>query len=116
MTPIYQFDRGETIILALDAVSGDPTTATPIAAHVRPLSGAQMRPSATAPSSASFTITPRSAAGDDPAGWTLTIDAATSATLDAGAYYADMMFTIGGSTFITDGVMLNILEPATVMS
>ncbi len=112
MTP-YIFQRGETISLALDVVSGNPLSVSSVTAQMKAVPpGRTTVPSGTA-IAANFTVTSRAAAGDIPAGWTLTIAAATSATLTAGAYLADALLNVAGGVVITDQVAIRIRDAVT---
>ena len=112
MTP-YIYQRGETISLALDAVSGDPTGVTAITAQVKAVPAGRTMVPAGAPVAATFVPVARAASGDVPAGWTLTISAATSATLTAGLYQADARLVIAAGVIITDAVSIRIRDAVT---
>jgi hypothetical protein len=107
MTP-YVFQRGETISLALDAVTGDPLTVSAISAKLKAVPPGRTTVPDGASVAASFVIAPRAAAGDIPAGWTLTIPAAVSATLAVGSYLADAKLDIGSGTIVTDSVAIRL--------
>jgi hypothetical protein len=109
MTP-YIFQRGETISLALDAVSGDPLSVTTITANMKAVVPGRTSVSAVTPVAAAFSISPRGAAGDIPPGWTLTIPAATSAVLSAGSYLADAKLSVGGGVIVTESIAIRIKE------
>ena len=109
MTP-YIFQRGETISLALDAVSGDPASVSAISAKLKAVPPGRTSVPALAPVAASFAIVSRAAAGDIPAGWTLTIAAAISAALTPGAYLADARLEVAGGVVVTESVALRIRE------
>lgn len=112
MTP-YVFQRGETISLALDAVTGDPLIVTALTATMKALAPGRTYVDNTAPVAASFEITPRAALGDNPAGWNLTIAAGVCAGLSAGAYLADAKITAGSGIIITDSVAIRIQPSVT---
>ncbi len=109
MTP-YIFQRGETLSLALDALAGDPLAVSAIGASVKAVAPGRTGVSAVAPVAAVFDIAARAASGDIPAGWTLTIPAAVSATLAAGSYLADARLVIAGGVVITDSVAIALRE------
>lgn len=106
----YTFQRGETISLALDAVTGDPLSVTAISAAMKAVAPGRTSVSAGTPVAAVFAITPRAAQGDIPPGWNLTIDAASSAALAAGSYLADATLTVGGGVVITESVAIAMRE------
>jgi hypothetical protein len=112
MTP-YIFQRGETISLALDAVTGDPLTVTGISVVMKAIPPGRTGVSQDTPVAANFSISPRAAAGDIPPGWTLTIDAATSAMLPPGAYLADARLEVAGGVIVTDPVAIRIKPSVT---
>jgi hypothetical protein len=107
----FEFARGETISLALDAVEGDPASVSAVAARLKPVGAGGTVVAAGAAVAASFAVTSRAAAGDDPAGWTLTIGAAESQALKPGLYRADARIEIGSGVVITDAISLRIVEP-----
>lgn len=112
MTP-YVFQRGETISLALDTLSGDPATITTITAQLKAVPAGRTTVPAGVPEAATFDVSPRVAAGDVPAGWNLTIAAPVSAALLAGSYLADAKLTVAGGVIITDSVALRIRDAVT---
>ena len=109
----YVFTRGEDIAIALDALSGDPTTVSAISAALKPLPAWRAVLPTGTPAAASFTITPRVATVDVPAGWTLRIPALVSATLKAGNYLADALLQIAGGVAITEQIGIRVREPVT---
>ena len=68
---------------------------------------------AAAPVAAAFNITPRTASGDVPAGWNLTVGAAQSALLPAGHYLADARIEVGGGVIITESIGITLRESVT---
>lgn len=109
MTP-YIFQRGETILLALDAVAGDPLSVTAMSAAMKAVAPGRTSISAGTPVASVFAISPRAAQGDIPPGWNLTVDAATSATLAPGNYLADARLDVGGGVVITESVAISVRE------
>ncbi len=109
MTP-YLFQRGETISLALDALSGDPLSVSVISASMKAVAPGRNVVDAAAPVAATFTIAPRGASGDIPAGWNLTVAANVSAGLPPGTYLADAKITAGGGVIITDTIAVRIQQ------
>ncbi len=109
MTP-YIFQRGETISLALDAMSGDPLGVSAISAQLKAVPPGRTIVPPGAPVAASFVVLPRAAAGDIPAGWTLIISAASSALLSAGAYLADARLEVSGTVIVTDSVPIRVRD------
>ncbi len=112
MTP-FTYQRGETISLALDAVRGDPATVTSVTAQMKALATGRNSVDPLTPVAASFAVTGRIASGDIPAGWTLTIDAATSSGLSSGNYLTDARLSIGGGVVITECVAIRIRDAVT---
>jgi hypothetical protein len=112
MTP-YTFQRGETLTLALDAITGDPLSVSGISAVMKAVPpGRTGVPDGTAVA-ATFAIAPRAAQGDIPPGWTLTIPAATSANLAPGAYLADARLVVAGGVILTEPVAIRIKPSVT---
>lgn len=109
MTP-YTYQRGETISLALDAVTGDPAQVTAISAAMKAVLAGRSEASATTPVSASFAIAARPAVGNEPPGWTLTIPAPVSASLLPGAYVADARLEIAGGVIVTESVAIRLKQ------
>jgi hypothetical protein len=109
MTP-YTYQRGETISLALDAVTGDPAQVSAISASMKAVPPGRTEAPASAPVSASFAITARPASGNDPAGWTLTIPALVSASLSPGAYVADARLEVAGGVIVTESVAIRLKQ------
>ncbi len=112
MTP-YIFQRGETISLALDAVSGDPATVSALTAQLKAVPPGRTSVPAGVPISASFSVAARASSGEIPAGWTLTIPSAASAVLSAGAYLADARLVVAGGVVITEQVSIRVRDAVT---
>lgn len=111
--PPFVFQRGETISLALDILSGDVALADAIVAEMKALPPGRTTPPPDAPPAARFAIASRAATDDVPAGWTLTIPAATCAGLPAGAYVADARIEVGGGVVLTESVAIRLREAVT---
>lgn len=94
MSTVYTFQRGETVLIALDVVSGDQTTVTSITGSLKQ----QLAPGTETP----FNISARAG------GWTLTIDAGISATLAAGFYLAQATLEVPGQIVKTDPVQVRL--------
>jgi hypothetical protein len=109
MTP-FVYQRGETISLALDAVSGDPAGVSIISAQLKAVPPGRTSVPAGAPVAASFTVAPRADSGGIPPGWTMTIPAATSAGLASGSYLADARLEVAGGVIITESVALRLRD------
>ena len=109
MTP-FTFQRGETLLLALDAVDGDPALVSSISAHIKAVPAGRTMAPASAPVVATFAITPRVANGEIPAGWTLSLSAAQSSDMTPGAYVADARLTVAGGVIITEPVAIRLRE------
>jgi hypothetical protein len=107
----FIFQRGETISLALDAVTGDPASVTGINAVLKALPPGRTEVPAGSPVAASFAISARAAAGDIPAGWTLTVPAPVSATLSPGSYLTDARLEVASGVIVTEPVAIRI-KPA----
>jgi hypothetical protein len=105
----YVFTRGETIVLALDALVGDPLTVTAISAKLRVIPPGRTTISPSAPVAATFTVMSRAANGSVAAGWDLV---AASTGLAAGRYGADARLEIAAGVIITDMVLIEIREGA----
>ncbi len=113
MTP-YIFQRGETISLALDAVSGDPAVVSAISAQLKAVPPGRTSVPPGEPVAADFAISTRTAQGDIPAGWTLVIPALASAGLQPGAYLADARLEVGGGVIVTEPVAIRIRQAVTL--
>lgn len=111
--PPFTFQRGETILIALDAVTGDPLTVTAIDAAMKAVPPGRTGVPDGAPVAAQFSAGPRAAAGDIPAGWTLGIDAATSATLAPGNYLVDARLAVAGGVIVTEPAAIRIRPSVT---
>lgn len=109
----YVFARGATIQVLLDVIEGNPAAIASIEARLRKLKPGKVTLDAAAPIAAVFDVSSRAASPDVPAGWTLTIDEATSISLAAGSYLADAKIVVAGGTITTDPVRVQITEPAT---
>jgi hypothetical protein len=112
MTP-YTFQRGETISLALDVVTGDPLSVTSISAVMKAVPPGRTAVPQGAPVAATFSISPRVSQGDISPGWTLTLPAATSASLSPGAYLADARLEVAGGVIVTEPVAIRIKASVT---
>jgi hypothetical protein len=105
----FSFQRGETIALALDALTGDPALVSSISAVMKAVAPGRSHPAPGAPVAATFSAALRAADGTIPAGWTLTIPAQISAGLAPGPYVADARLTLpNGDITISDSITLQL--------
>lgn len=109
----YTFQRGETVLLALDAVQGDPTSVSSVTAAMKPVAAGRTMIDPAAAVAATFAVTTRAAAGDVAGGWTLTIPAAVSAALAGGTYLADARLVVAGAVTITEPVAIRMVDAVT---
>lgn len=103
----YVFQRGETVAVALEIVSGTFADVTAISAAMKPLAAGRSSVDA------AVAAVPLSIAADGTAGWTLTLDAAICAALSPGSYAADARLVVGSGVVITDPVAIRIVEAVT---
>ncbi|MDE2302424.1 MAG: hypothetical protein KGK11_07665 [Sphingomonadales bacterium] len=111
----YARVRGETIAIALTDSGAVPGGEALLASALRPIPPGHVAPLANVPDAAPMTIAYRAAGAGLPAGWLLTLDAATSATLPAGRYLIDLRVTdASGTVTITSPALVLLSEPATL--
>lgn len=114
----YLFARGEEIVVALDVVTGDPDAVDATVAKMRKLEAGRNDLEPLAAVAAEFDVTDREAdelaVPPTPAGWTLTVSAGVSATLETGRYLADAQQSMLGILVTHDPIVIEIYEPATV--
>lgn len=113
VTPTYTFSRGETIILALNLISGGVLgDVTAIEAVVRRFGIGAVTLDPAQPIDASFTVATRSPVGLDLGGWTLEISPTVSEALAPGLYLADARLTLVSREMITSSVIIEVREAA----
>lgn len=95
MSTVYSFQRGETVLIALDVVSGDQSTVTSIIGSLKQ----QLAPGMEVP----FNILPRTG------GWTLTVEPGVTATLIPGFYLAQAEIQVPGQLVKTDPVQVRMI-------
>jgi hypothetical protein len=110
---MYVFQRGETVSLALQIVSGDPAAVTAVTAAIKPVTPGRGTPDPAVPVAARFAVSFAPAAGDQPARWLLTLAPAVSAGLVAGSYLADARLQVAGGVSITETVALTLRDAVT---
>lgn len=112
---IYPIPRGSTVSLFVEAVSGDPTTATSPVAKAKPVSS-PLSPAPDSTVAAVLTITPVAAAasGDVGPGWTITLTAIQTAGLAAGFYMLDFACTAAGAEIVIAPVLLQVTNAISV--
>jgi len=110
----YTFRRGASIRLELDALSGDVGIVQSVKAELRKGAPGTTNLNGGEPAVAAFTTTPRAAAGDVPAGWSLAISATDSAKLAKGIYIADARLIFSATDAdVSERWLIEIEEPAT---
>ena len=101
------FRVGEDILIALDAITGDPTTVSTIAAVLRPCTLAAGVPAFNPEiPGVAMTVTNRAAAPPIAAGWNLALLAASTTALPAGLYAVDAELLLGSGVVITDNSLI----------
>lgn len=107
----YNFHRGETIVVALDAVSGDVAIVSEATAKIRRLN-ARRDGFATGAAASAMTVSPRPASGDVPAGWDISMSGAATANLAPGHYGIEAQLIVGGGVIKTDFAPVRMLDAA----
>lgn len=111
----YILKRGETLTIFLDDMDGIAPDVESVTARLRPGIASKRAVDPDAAAVADFDVVPRAAEGDDPAGWSLTLSAATTAGIDTGFYLVDARLVMdGGTEIVTDPLAIRMTEPATV--
>lgn len=114
MPMTYRFQRGETIMIALEAIgatSDDIAGVASVGAVLKPTIGEQYVAPAPTPATATFSVTPRVAANGIGPGWDLSIDAATSAAIAPGLYATNAALTLlSGAVEKTEALFIRIEE------
>ena len=113
MAHAFTFCRGDTIALALQCTSGDPTMVTSVRATLRPaLYANSYTPSGLWPSSATL-VSYNPASSPALPYWLIAVPAANSAALSSGQYALDAELNISGIVVTTNAAMINLQEPST---
>lgn len=112
--PEFTVKQGATLALELDALQGDVGTVTSILASLRKVKSSSYVLTGAEPEAADFTVTPRAAVGDVPAGWSLKLPPSITATLETGIYVADARLAFGvDDAEITQSWTVKVEAPAT---
>jgi hypothetical protein len=112
--PQFIFQRGETISLALDALTGDPLTVSDVSAVMKAVAPGRTSVAPDAPVAAAFAIQARAADAENPAGWTLSIPALVSSTLQPGVYAADARLEMAnGDIIVSETVDISVRPSVT---
>lgn len=95
MSSVFVFRLGGPIALFLEAYAGDPASVTAVSARIRRMNHDRSDYLDDAPSTA-MQVQFQAAAGQQPAGWHVTIPAATAPTFKPGFYGVDIWLNNGG--------------------
>jgi hypothetical protein len=106
---VFDYTIGGTVVLELDAESVDPAVVA-VSAAMRRLNHDRSEFKDGSPS-VPMTITPRAAAGNNPAGWHVVLSAVASAALEPG-YYGANAWLSAGEPFATERVILHLRRAA----
>jgi hypothetical protein len=115
MATTYIVRRGETLTLYLEAVTGDPTTASNLTVKLKPAQNGAAPP-ASVPAVATLQTTYQ-ATSPGPGilpGWYILITAVQSAALALGSYFTDAAFQVAGSQFVTDPICIVAVDPTSI--
>lgn len=108
---IGEFRKGEDIVLALDAMTGDPSTVSAVTAAMRKVRFYGTGLTIEDGEPIAVTVTARAAQGNVPGGWTLLVPASVTRDLDLGTYGFDARLEIGSGVEITDQTaVINLSE------
>jgi hypothetical protein len=108
----YSYRVGETILVGLDAISGDASIVGSVTSQLRSI----VPGGAPGPVVATFAVVARPATITPPAvaGWNLTVTAAASALLAPGSYVMDARLALtGGVVEYTDPLQISLVAPVT---
>ena len=111
---VYEFQRGETILMAIDVTTGTKASVSAITGNIRALADGEYEVAAAATVAASFDFTEREALGSVAEGWDAEIPGSESIDLDAGDYLADVRMVVSSKPYVTDPVIIRIKEPETL--
>ena len=107
MMLIGEFRRGGDLAVALDVVQGNVAQVTAVTAVLAPArrsaGGFELIPGGV---TVALTVVSRAAAGDIPAGWTLSLTGTATAALAAGVYGIDVRLALGSAVVITETTAL----------
>lgn len=109
----YNFYRGETIRLFLEAVgaSAEEMAIVTGASATLKLALGDAVPPAETPASATFSVSASVPSGDDPGGWYFTLSKAVSEDLEPGLYVTTARLELaGGDADLVDPIFLRIRE------
>ena len=110
---IGTFRVGEDVSVAIDLVEGVAGDAGTVTAQLFRSTSATSFARAARSAGVALTVASRSASGDDPAGWNVTLTAAQSANLRPGVYGIDARHTVGGrQVVLTEATQLIRLTEA----
>jgi len=112
VTPIYRYQRGETIVIYLEAVNPAPGAldmVEDVTAVLKQAINGRLVPPESAPVKATFAVAPNGGGDTVGAGWTLTLDAVATAALDPGAYVTNAVLRfVGGAVEKTEPLVIRI--------
>lgn len=111
----FTVKRGETLTILLDDIDGIAPDVGSVTARLRPGIASKRAVDPDAEAVADFEVAARAAEGDDPAGWSLILSAATTAGIASGYYLVDARLVMdAGTEIVTDPLAVRMTEPATV--
>lgn len=109
----YICKRGSDFTIVIEAIEGDRTSVTAVAAKMKKFKGGPIEmPGDTVPASATFTVAALAPATGFLGGWSLTLAAAVTAALPAGNYLADATFTVAAKDFIDGPIIIEVKNVA----
>lgn len=112
---VYTVHCGETATFFVEAVTGDPTTATSPICKLKAITAANA-PMPDESVAAVLTLTPVLTAAAPPIGpgWLISISSGQSAALSPGYYVADFACSLGGAVIATDPVILQLVNAVSI--
>jgi len=109
----YTARRRGTLRFVLSVGVGESVNGMTCSGALRKLDVGETTLAPVTPVAAEFDIDPFSGTATEGPGWFLSLSAAMSANLEAGArYLADATITINGEPFVTKSWIVEVLEPA----
>lgn len=114
MTPTYTIQRGETVNIVVEALTGAVADVSAVSAKMKRVQIGRhtVMPGAEVAVAATFTPVVIPASADFLGGWSFGLSAVQTAALTAGLYLMDASFTVSGNVIIDGPVLIEVKNSA----